>query len=126
MFVCLYVPPLAGSRIPTPDSGLRTPGVCDLASLAREFSPRVEVHGPGLVTLDARGLERLFGDARRLGDELRRAAADRGMPARIAIASTRTAAWLLAHARAGLTIVVPGEERRWLAPLPLRVLEQLA
>jgi protein ImuB len=139
MFACLYIPPLAGSRAVTPDSGLRgststprpepvegrTPDSCDLASLAREFSPRVEVHGPGLVTLDARGLERLFGDAKRLGDELRRAAADRGMPARIAVAPTRTTAWLLVHARAGLTIVAPGEERRWLTPLPLRVLEQL-
>ncbi len=133
MFACLYVPPLAGARALTAhtghwtsDTGLRTPDSCDLASLAREFSPRVEVHGPGLVTLDAHGLERLFGDAKRLGEELRHAAADRGMPARIAIAPTRTAAWLLAHARAGLTMVAGGEERRWLGPLPLRVLEHLA
>jgi protein ImuB len=151
MFACLYLPALAGSRTLAPDAGRLTPdpgqrtfglpavargaeagrpddrpAASDLASLAREFSPRVEVHGPGLVTLDARGLERLFGDARQLGDELRRAAADRGMPARIAIAPTRTAAWLLALARAGLTIVAAGEQRRWLAPLPLRVLAPLA
>jgi hypothetical protein len=98
----------------------------DLASLAREFSPRVEVHGEGLVTLDARGLARLFGEAGRLGVELRRAAADRGLPARIAIASTRPAAWLVAHARAGLTVVPAGEEAVWLARLPLQVLEQIA
>jgi protein ImuB len=148
MFACLYVPPLAG-RPTTSDFGLGAPNAAaalgirtsddgtrpwdmeraasgDLASLAREFSPRVEMHRPGLVTLDVRGLERLFGDASGLGDELRRAAADRGLPARIAIASTRTAAWLLAHARAGLTIVPAGDEQRWLSPLPLHVLEQLA
>jgi protein ImuB len=148
MFACLYIPPLASSPVSgvrrpvsertTSDIGHRTPddatGPRDvdlvarssLAALAREFSPRVEVHGPGLVTIDARGLERLFGDANRLGDELRRAAADRGLPARIVIASTRPAAWLLAHARAGLTIVPAGEQQRWLSPLPLHVLEQLA
>jgi protein ImuB len=137
MFACLYVPPLAG-RPATSDFGLRTSddgtrpwdmeraASGDLASLAREFSPRVEMHRPGLVTLDVRGLERLFGDANSLGNELRRAAADRGLPARIALASTRTAAWLLAHARAGLTIVPAGDEQRWLSPLPLHVLEQLA
>ena len=143
MFACLYVPPLAGSPRSslTPD---RVHGHCrpneaardradrdlvargQLASLAREFSPRVEVHGPGLVTLDVRGLERLFGDAPHLGNELRRAAADRGLPARIALAATRTTAWLIAHARAGLTIVACGDERRWLSPLPLQLLEQLA
>ena len=147
MFVCLYVPPLAGrpaERLlwdpasPRPGSG-QAAGLpnddardrdlvarSSLARLAREFSPRVEVHGDGLVTLDARGLERLFGDAKHLGDELRRAVADRGLPARIALAPTRTTAWLLAHARAGLTIVAPGDEQRWLSPLPLHVLEQLA
>ncbi len=127
MFACLYVPPLA-SRPAARDDARDRERVArgSLATLAREFSPRVEVHGDGLVTLDARGLERLFGDAKRLGDELRRAAADRGLPARIALASARTTAWLLAHARAGLTIVAPGDEQRWLSPLPLHVLEQLA
>ena len=146
MFACLYIPPLAGSRgirlqpdliaglrpstsdlgLRTSDDDVRCSARSSLAALAREFSPRVEVHGPGLVTIDARGLERLFGDANRLGDELRRAAADRGLPARIVIAATRPAAWLLAHARAGLTIVPAGEQQRWLSPLPLHVLEQLA
>ncbi len=145
LFICLYIPPLASGpvqrtlfdapaaepRLPrsaaltSPEDAARD--ACGaLASLAREFSPRVEVHGAGLVTLDARGLARLFGDAKQLGDALRCATADRGLPARIALASTRTTAWLLAHARAGLTIVPPGEEPQWLSPLPLHVLEQLA
>jgi protein ImuB len=156
MFACLYVPPLAGGPAPnhrlpavsgrqemergpvgqawpapragSPDApwDVARASRGDLASLAREFSPRVEVHGPGLVTLDACGLERLFGGARNLGEELRRATAARGLPARIAIASTRTAAWLLVHARCGLTAVPAAEERAALAPLPLHVLEQLA
>jgi protein ImuB len=148
MFACLYIPPLAGSRglqssgvrlqpdliaglRPSDDdrayrSDLERASRGDLAALAREFSPRVEVHGPGLVTLDAHGLERLFGDANHLGEELRRAAADRGLHVRIAIASTRTVAWLLAHARAGLIVVAPDAAPAWVSPLPLRVLEQLA
>ncbi len=144
MFACLYVPPLASPLTlrPLARGGLVGPRTSDdnvvgprdvtliaqgeLASVAREFSPRVEVHGPGLVTLDARGLERLFGDAPRLGEELRRATADRRLHARVALASTRTAAWLIAHARAGLTVVAPGDEPRWLSPLPLQILEQLA
>jgi protein ImuB len=141
MFACLYVPPLVGRPASGPPRPLQ-PALWsdasaapwdadrtahgDLASLAREFSPRVEVHHPGLVPLDARGLERLFGDAASLGDQLRRAAADRRLPVRIALASTRTAAWLIAHTRAGLTIVPAGDERRSLSPLSLHVLEQLA
>jgi protein ImuB len=141
MFACLYVPPLAGKPALAPDRPVQgslwaSRGVDsadmerasrgDLAALAREFSPRVEVHRPGLVTLDARGLGRLFGDANTLARELRQAAAERGLPARVALAPTRTTAWLMAHARAGLTIVGEGDERRVLAPLPLHVLEQLA
>src|SRR5690606_24316002 len=55
----------------------------------------------------------------------RRAAADRGLQARIAVAATRTAAELLTLGRAGLTVVEPGGEADALAPLPLDVLAGL-
>src|SRR5882672_12666271 len=88
-----------------------------LIGVAREFSPRIEACGPREVTLDLGGLARLFGDAKTIGGELRRTAADRGLRVRIAIAGTRTAARLLTRARAGITIVEPGDEADALADL---------
>ena len=60
-----------------------------LESVAREFSPRIEVCGPREITLDLSGLARLFGDARMIADELRRTAADRGLRVRVATWGTR-------------------------------------
>ena len=94
-----------------------------LTQLARDFSPRVETHGDRTVTLDISGLGSLLGDARAIGEELRRTAADRALRVHIAIASTATAAILLAHSRAGLIVIPPGEEASALAPLPLAALE---
>ena len=93
-----------------------------LATLAKDFSPRVEVHDERTVTLDISGLGSLLGDARAIGDELVRTAEDRGLRLHIAIASTRTAAILLAHARPGLTIIPPGGEAVALALLPIGVI----
>jgi protein ImuB len=97
-----------------------------LVQLARDFSPRVETHGDRAVTLDINGLGSLLGDARTIGEELRRTAADRGLRVHIGIASTGIAAILLAQARAGLTIIPPGGEAKALAPLPLSALESYA
>ena len=63
-----------------------------LEAVAREFSPRIEVHADREITLDLLGLARLFGDAREIAQELRRTAADRGLRVRVAIAGTRAAA----------------------------------
>jgi len=93
-----------------------------LLAVARDFSPRVETCGPREVALDLTGLTRLFGDAKTLAGELRRTAADRGLRVRIAIAGTRTAARLLVHHRAGITIVEPGGEPAALEDLRLEVL----
>ena len=96
-----------------------------LIALAGDFSPRYERHGDGLVSIDINGLRRLFGSARDIGEELRRDAAVRGLRVHVAIASTRTAALVLAIARAGLTVVEPGEEDRALASIPIGVLENI-
>src|SRR2546426_786998 len=81
-----------------------------LSEVAREFSPRIAIEsavrgGAREVTLDLSGLARLFGDGRTIADEIRRTAADRGLRVRVAIAPTRTAARLLAHARPGVTVI---------------------
>jgi protein ImuB len=46
--------------------------------------------------------------------------------ARVAVAATRGAALLLAHARPGLTIVEPGTEAATLAPLAIRALDAMS
>ena len=96
-----------------------------LTEVARAFSPRIEAHGPREVTLDVAGLSRLFASPRVLGEALRRAAAGRGLQARIAIAPTRTAARLLVHARAGLTVIDRAEQPARLGALPVETLASL-
>jgi len=137
MYACLYRPPQSES-----------PSV-SLAAIAQEFSPRYECHRDDLVSIDVSGLERLFrrrsvldtperdgaralasgGGAPRsvwktIGEELRRDASSRGMRVHVAVAGTRMAAIILAHARPGVTIVEPGGEAEALAPIAIGVLEK--
>src|SRR5262245_23397711 len=97
-----------------------------LADIAREFSPRMDIGSARDLVLDLNGLERLFGDARTMAEELRRTAADRGVRVRVAIAGTRTAARLLVRHRAGLTVIEPGTEAAALASLPVALLTECA
>lgn len=120
MFACLYLPPPV-----SPLSRASHATSAALVQVARDFSPRVETLGSNVVTLDIGGLGRLIGEPRAIGDELRRAAADAGLRVHIAVAATSTAAILMAHARAGLTVVEAGAEAAILAPLPLRTLTLL-
>ncbi|MFB3852276.1 MAG: hypothetical protein ACE148_00465 [Vicinamibacterales bacterium] len=98
----------------------------DLASLAREFSPRVETCHPRLVVVDVGGLDRLIGPPQTIGEEMRRAASERTLAVHVALASTQVAAAMIARQRAGVTVVPPGREAAVLAPLPLRSLIELA
>ncbi len=126
MFVCLHAPP-RGLAFRTDDGAPRGKRVtAQLVHLAREYSPRIEIHGDNLVVLDATGLTSMFGDARELGATLRRSAADRGLYLRIAVASTRTAVLLVVQERSGLTVIEPGREASTLASLSLDVLKTLA
>jgi protein ImuB len=100
-------------------------------TVAQEFSPRVERVSDHLLSLDVGGLERWFqgsdrGAGRAVGEALRRTAADRGLGPHVAVASTRTAALLLARGRAGLTVVESGDEAARLASLPLTLLSSWA
>jgi hypothetical protein len=116
MFACLYLPPPARPD-PRTVQDLRfkpqawslstgserwSPASAEIVQLARDFSPRVEMHDDRTVTLDISGLGSLLGEARAIGEELRRTAADRALRVHIALASTATAAILLAQSRAGL------------------------
>ena len=141
MFACLYLPrpvnslPVRGEgrgvrevhragEVRRAGLAVQDPPYAALVQLARNFSPRVETHGDRTVTLDINGLGSLIGDPRSIGEELRRTAAEAGLRVHIAVAATSTAAMLMAHARAGLTVVPRGEEAQALAPLPLRTLSQ--
>ncbi|MGB7219084.1 MAG: hypothetical protein WBD07_09770 [Vicinamibacterales bacterium] len=114
-FACLYQPP-------TPDG---PPSVAHLLAIAGAFSPRIEQVGPDLVVFDIAGLARMFGTAKAIGDALGRDATVRRLGTHVAIAGTRTAALVLARARAGPTIIAPGEEAAALAPLPIDALDRL-
>ena len=94
-----------------------------LLEVAQRFSPRVAWVEPHALAIDLHGLERLFGAPRAIGEELRRALAKAGLETHVAVAATRTAARLLAHARAGLTVVAPGDAvDEALAALPIALL----
>jgi protein ImuB len=111
MFAALYAP-----SIPT----------AAVLDVARQFTPRFEQLG-NVVLLDASGLSRLFGTPQELGDHLRDALSKLSpgdsLP-RIALASTQTAATLLALGSPGLTVVMPGKEAIALSPLSVSVLDQ--
>lgn len=99
--------------------------VSPLVAIAAEFSPRYEQHRTDLVSVDVRGLSRLFGTPRTIGAEMRREAAARGLRVHVAIAPSRMGALVLALARPGLTVVMPGGLAAALASIPLSLLEQL-
>ena len=93
------------------------------------FTPRVEVTRPGICAIATRGPSRYFGGDRALADAIR-AAVDSvvaGLPAgagwgcRVGIADGPFAA--VQAARRDL-IVVPGKAADFLAPLPLRLLDE--
>lgn len=107
-----------------------------LLEVAETFSPRVEDAGEGLVFLDVTGMERHFADddeltANRqpttdnLSPELRlaraalRACDAISLPARVGIAGSKLAARVAAELPKSPTVVAPGEEAAFLAPLPL-------
>jgi protein ImuB len=123
MFAALYAPPLPTAA---------------LIDVARQFTPRFEQLPPhdaqsaswgprrSVVLLDAGGLSRLFGSAQELGEHLRDALSKQApgdSVGRVAIASTQTAATLLALGTPGLTVVMPGKEAIALAPLSVNVLD---
>ena len=94
-----------------------------LLEVALAHSPRVEEAGPGLVYLDAAGLEGLFGGERQLGEGLCAAAAARGLNVRVGIAGSRLGARVAARSGGGVTIVQPAEDAAYLAPAPLALLD---
>jgi protein ImuB len=112
--------------------------------VAAVTSPRLEPVAPDRVHLDLAGLDALFGAEPRLADRLADGAASLDLPARVGIAGSRTVAGLATRAkcappdvaglgprrpgradpkRDGVTVVPPGQESAFLAPLPVGLLD---
>lgn len=87
-----------------------------LLEVAETFSPRVEDAGEGVVYLDLAGDPALETD---LATALSRAAERAGLPARVGLAASKLAARVAADSPRSPTLVAPGDEARFLAPLPL-------
>jgi protein ImuB len=107
MFACLHAPEHAAAPI----------------ACAQTFSPRVEATAPGTATMDAAGLERLYGGAHEIAAAIARRAAESGMRANVAIAANPDTAVCAARGFAGVSVVPAGDEAKFLGPLPLSVLE---
>lgn len=93
-----------------------------LLEAAESLSPRLEDAGEGAVFVDLEGLDRHFKGERpehEMGRTLAAAAEAAGLPARVGIAGSKLAARVAAGCPDSPTVVPPGEEAAFLAPLPL-------
>jgi protein ImuB len=85
-------------------------------------SPHVEEAAPGLLFVDADGLSSLWGDGRGVAQALVAQAARLGLWGKAAVASSQALAQLAAERGPGALEVPEGQERAWLAAVPLRAL----
>jgi protein ImuB len=97
-----------------------------LLDAARSFSPRVALEPGEEVCLDLSGLTGLHSSERRLGAALLQRVERAGLPARVGIASGKFIARLAARTTEGVQVIAAGEERAFLGPLPVRLLEASA
>ena len=84
------------------------------------LSPRVEDAAADLVFADVDGMHNLYDGERDLGQAAEVAAAALGLPVRVGIAANKLAARIAARQPGSPTVVPPGSETAFLAPLPLR------
>src|ERR1700679_3095171 len=100
----------------------------DLASLTAlldwcvRFSPAVAADPPDGLLLDITGVAHLWGGEPALLDDLLARLVGQGIPARAAVAGSAGAAWALARFGEDRSVVPPGAEAAWVAPLPVTAL----
>ncbi|HEX8153069.1 MAG TPA: DNA polymerase Y family protein [Thermoanaerobaculia bacterium] len=90
-----------------------------LLEVAETFSPRIEDAGEGLVFVDISGMEHHFESDQHLAAAAIRAADKMGLPVRVGVAASKLAARVAAELPKSPTVVDPGHEAEFLAPLPL-------
>ncbi len=93
-----------------------------LIETALAHSPLVEAAGPRLVYLEVGGLRRLHGGETNIARVLAAALEERGLPARVGIASSRLAALAAAQQGGARSVIAPGSDAECLAPAPLELL----
>lgn len=118
-----------GAAVLQPRADLYRKAMQDLLGQARGYSPLVE-HGAedGHLFVDVTGTHRLFGPPADVGLRLRRAVRDRlGLNPIWALAANKLVAKVASRLvkPVGEYIVGPGEERQFLAPLPVTLLPGL-
>ena len=105
-----------------------------LLDAALSCSPRAELEprcagayaGEAAVCADASGVTPIFGGEAGFATALTQRAAALGLPARVAVASSRSTARIAARRIAGdgeTLLLAPGDEAEFLAPLPIDVLD---
>ena len=87
-----------------------------LARFCQRFSPCVGLDGEDGLTLDIRGLPRLYGGEETILNSIKKALEALGLTAHLAIADTKGAAWALAHYGRSGTILPPGTAEQALRP----------
>ncbi|MEK6606039.1 MAG: DNA polymerase Y family protein, partial [Myxococcota bacterium] len=92
-----------------------------LVDVAHAHAPEVE-EAADCVWLSLEGVSRFASEAA-LGAALEATAARVGLRARVGVASGKEAARVAARACEGVTVIPPGDERAWLASLPLAAIE---
>src|SRR5262249_19689063 len=95
----------------------------DLIALAAEFSPTIEVTAPRTVTFDVGGLDRLLGLPQDVAAAIARRGRERGVQAALALAANPDAAIFAARGFPGVHIIPYGDEGKFLAALPVTLLE---
>ena len=97
-----------------------------LALHCHRYSPLAgleEGAAPESIWLDISGSEALFGGEQGLAEFLRKDLAQQGIQVRIAVADSWGAAWGISHyGEADLSLVPPGQQTDWIAPLPIAAL----
>jgi nucleotidyltransferase/DNA polymerase involved in DNA repair len=92
--------------------------------LLQRVSPTVESNGAGCFYIDSPGLVRLYNGERGIADKIRATLRHTNLPIRIGIAGNKLTARIAARLDrdSTATIVPPGNDRLFLAPLPITAL----
>ncbi len=93
-----------------------------LLDLGASVSPRMEDTAPDTIILDISGLASLFGNEETIARQLMQLASSMGLHVHVAVSSNLEVALHAAHGFPGITVILPGEEAKCLAPLPVRAL----
>jgi len=95
----------------------------DLIAIATEFSPTVEATAPRTVAFDVAGLDRLFGLPQDVAAAIARRARETGAQAALALATNPDAAISAARGFPGVHLIPHGDEAKFLATLPVALLD---